>query len=88
MPAGFKALAIASGWDQKYSFRASCAVRMGDRRLRICPCCGASGTTASGDTKPIPMGWVTSGQDITVAAEVDKVSAKLGIVLVRIGITQ
>jgi len=41
---------------QKYSFNPTCAVRMGDKRLRICPCCGASGTTASGDTKPIPMG--------------------------------
>ena len=38
--------------------------------------------------KPIPMGWITSGQDITVSAEIDKVSADLGIVLVRIGITQ
>ena len=44
--------------------------------------------------KPIPAGWITAGQDITVAAEVDTLSAgppvapKLGIVLVRIGITQ
>ena len=38
--------------------------------------------------KPIPTGWVTAGQDITVAAEIDKVSADLGMVLVRIGITQ
>ena len=38
--------------------------------------------------KSIPPGWVTADQDITVAAEIDKVSADLGIVLVRIGITQ
>ena len=38
--------------------------------------------------KAIPEGWVIAGQDITVGAEVDKVSADLGIVLARIGITQ
>jgi len=44
--------------------------------------------------KPIPEGWVTAGQDITVGAEVDKVTVdpqkglKLGMVLVRIGIIQ
>jgi hypothetical protein len=44
--------------------------------------------------KPIPKGWVTAGQDITVGAEVDKTTVdpqqglKLGMVLVRIGITQ
>jgi hypothetical protein len=44
--------------------------------------------------KPIPEGWVIAGQDITVGAEVDKTTVdpheglKLGIVLVRIGITQ
>jgi len=38
--------------------------------------------------KPIPPGWVTADQEITVAAEIDKVSADLGMVLVRIGITQ
>ena len=38
--------------------------------------------------KPIPTGWVSADQNITVAAEIDKVSADLGMVLVRIGITQ
>ena len=44
--------------------------------------------------KPIPAGWVTAGQDVTVGAEVDKLwvpadnSPKLGIILVRMGLTQ
>jgi hypothetical protein len=44
--------------------------------------------------KPVPAGWVTAGQDITVGAEVDKLwispenGTKLGMVLVRIGLTQ
>jgi len=38
--------------------------------------------------KRIPPDWVSVDQDITVAAEIDKVSADLGMVLVRIGITQ
>jgi len=38
--------------------------------------------------KRIPTGWVSADQNITVAAEIDKVSADLGMVLVRIGITQ
>ena len=44
--------------------------------------------------KPIPAGWVTADQDVTVGAEVDKLwipadnSPKLGIVLVRMGLTQ
>jgi hypothetical protein len=44
--------------------------------------------------KPIPAGWVTAGQDITVGADVDKTwispdgGPKLGIILTRIGLTQ
>ncbi len=44
--------------------------------------------------KPVPDGWVTAGQDVTVSAEVDKVwtppegGTKLGLILVRIGLTQ
>jgi hypothetical protein len=44
--------------------------------------------------KAVPAGWVTAGQDATVAAEVDKAGAtaadgtKLGMILVRIGLTQ
>ena len=44
--------------------------------------------------KPVPADWVTAGQDATVAAEVDKIGAtakdgtKLGLILVRIGLTQ
>ncbi len=44
--------------------------------------------------KPVPAGWVTAGQDATVSAEVDKVwtppdgGTKLGLILVRIGLTQ
>ena len=58
---------------------------------------GKVGDGTAGDQhfeKPIPAGWITAGQDITVGAEVDKVAVdpqeglKLGIVLVRIGITQ
>jgi hypothetical protein len=53
--------------------------------------------SSSGDQHfetPIPEDWVTAGEDITVGAEVDKTTVdpqaglKLGIVLVRIGITQ
>jgi hypothetical protein len=44
--------------------------------------------------KPVPAGWVTAGQDVTVGAEVDKVwippeeGPRLGMILVRIGLTQ
>jgi len=44
--------------------------------------------------KPIPAGWVTAGEDVTVGAEVDKLwvpadnSPKLGMILVRMGLTQ
>lgn len=44
--------------------------------------------------KPIPAGWVTAGQDVMVGAEVDKVwtppegGTKLGMILVRMGLTQ
>lgn len=44
--------------------------------------------------KAIPAGWVKAGEDVLVGAEVDKVwvspegGSKLGIVLVRIGLTQ
>ena len=44
--------------------------------------------------KAVPAGWVTAGEDVTVGAEVDKVwfspqdGLTLGIVLVRIGLTQ
>jgi len=44
--------------------------------------------------KPVPAGWVTAGQDVTVGAEIDKLwvspdnGAKLGIILVRMGLTQ
>ena len=44
--------------------------------------------------KPVPPGWVTAGQDVTVGAEIDKLwvspdnGAKLGMILVRIGLTQ
>jgi hypothetical protein len=44
--------------------------------------------------KAVPAGWVTAGQDVTVAAEVDELltspddGAKLGIILSRIGLTQ
>jgi hypothetical protein len=43
---------------------------------------------------PVPAGWVTAGQDVTVGAEVDKVwvppeeGPKLGMILVRMGLTQ
>ena len=44
--------------------------------------------------KPVPAGWVAAGQDVTVGAEVDKLwispedGTKLGLILVRIGLTQ
>jgi hypothetical protein len=44
--------------------------------------------------KPVPDGWVTDGQDVTVGAELDKLwtppdgGPKLGMILVRIGLTQ
>ena len=44
--------------------------------------------------KPVPAGWVTAGQDVTLGAEVDKTWAdpgggpELGIILMRIGLTQ
>jgi len=44
--------------------------------------------------KAIPQGWIASGQDVTVGAEVDKLwvppdaGPKLGMILVRIGLTQ
>jgi len=44
--------------------------------------------------KPVPAGWVTAGQDATVGAEVDKLwdppegGPQLGMILVRIGLTQ
>ena len=44
--------------------------------------------------KPVPAGWVTAGQDVTVGAEIDKPwippegGPKLGIILMRIGLTQ
>jgi hypothetical protein len=44
--------------------------------------------------KPVPAGWVTAGQDVTVGAEVDKVwtppegGTKLGMILMRMGLTQ
>jgi len=44
--------------------------------------------------KAIPPDWVTAGQDVTVGAEIDKLWAppqkgpKLGMILVRMGITQ
>ncbi|MCU1338718.1 MAG: hypothetical protein JWO19_4299 [Bryobacterales bacterium] len=44
--------------------------------------------------KPIPAGWVIAGEDVTVGAEVDKLwvspddGPKLGMILVRIGLTQ
>jgi hypothetical protein len=43
---------------------------------------------------PVPAGWVAAGQDVTVGAEVDKVwvppeeGPKLGMILVRMGLTQ
>jgi len=44
--------------------------------------------------KPVPAGWITAGQDFTAGAEIDKVwispqnGIKLGMILVRIGLTQ
>jgi hypothetical protein len=44
--------------------------------------------------KAVPAGWVTAGQDVMVGAEVDKVwippenGPNLGMILVRIGLTQ
>jgi len=44
--------------------------------------------------KPIPAGWVVADQNVTVGAEVDKLwvpagnSPKLGMILVRMGLTQ
>lgn len=44
--------------------------------------------------KAIPAGWVTAGQDVTIGADLDKVwvspedGTELGLVLVRIGLTQ
>ena len=44
--------------------------------------------------KPVPAGWVTPGQDVTVGADVDKTwippggGPELGIILTRIGLTQ
>ena len=44
--------------------------------------------------KPIPAGWVIAGEDVTVGAEVDKVwtppepGPNLGLILLRMGITQ
>ena len=44
--------------------------------------------------KPVPAGWVTAGQDVTVGADIDKPwtppdgGPKLGIILMRIGLTQ
>lgn len=44
--------------------------------------------------KPVPAGWVTAGQDVTVGADIDKPwippegGPELGIILIRIGLTQ
>jgi hypothetical protein len=44
--------------------------------------------------KAVPSNWVTAGQDVTVGADVDKLwvspddGTKLGMILVRIGLTQ
>jgi hypothetical protein len=44
--------------------------------------------------KPVPAGWVAAGQDVTVGADIDKPwtppdgGPQLGIILMRIGLTQ
>ena len=44
--------------------------------------------------KPVPDGWVTAGQDVTLGADVDKTwtppegGPKFGVILTRIGLTQ